>query len=91
MEYLPTDVLRVILRFIPRNNTAQIIYDSRYLLSLKYVRKFMYQGNTLYEQRIWNELTPVHLKSIFYGDTKKITRTEISKGQYINLKRLKII
>lgn len=91
MEDLPTDIQRVIVKFIPRNDTAQIIHDSRYLLSLKYVRRFMFGGNILYEHRIWNELKPVHLRSMFYGDTKKITRTEISKGQYIELRRWNLI
>ena len=91
MEDLPTDVQRVILRFIPRNDTAQIIHDSQHLLSLKYVRRFMFGENILYEQRIWDELKPVHLKSVFYGDTKKITRTQISKGQYVKLRYWNII
>lgn len=86
MELLPDEIKREIIRFIPRHDTAQIIHDSRYLLSLKYVRRFMFEDNPIYEQRIWDELKPVHLRSIFYGDTQKITRSKISKGQYIMLK-----
>lgn len=86
MELLPDEIKREIIRFIPRHDTAQIIHDSRYLLSLKYVRRFMFEDNPIYEQRIWDELKPVHLRSIFYGDTHKITRSKLSKGQYIMLK-----
>lgn len=86
MELLPDEIKREIIKFIPRHDTAQIIHDSRYLLSLKYVRRFMFEDNPIYEQRIWDELKPVHLRSIFYGDTQKITRSNISKGQYIMLK-----
>ena len=46
----------------------------------------MFEDNPIYEQRIWDELKPVHLRSIFYGDTHKITRSKLSKGQYIMLK-----
>lgn len=86
MEQLPDEVKRQIVRFIPRHDTAQIIHDSRYLLSLKYVRRYMFEENPLYEQRIWDELKPDHLRSIFYGDSQQIIRSQISKGQYIKLK-----
>lgn len=88
MENLPIEIQREIIRFIPRHNNAQIIHDSRHLLSLKYVRKFMFESNQLYEHRIWNELKPVHLRSVFYGDTQKIIRSRISKGQYIQLRTI---
>ena len=91
MENLPVELKREIIRYIPRNDTAQIIYDSSCNLSLTYVRRFMFEENPLYEERIWNELKPSHLKSLFYGDTKKITRNLISKGQYIHLRKIGVI
>lgn len=91
MEHLPIELKREIVKFIPRHDTAQIIHESRYLLSLTYVRRFMFEHNPVYEQRIWDELKPVHLRSMFYGDTQKITRSKISKGQYIKLRNTNII
>jgi hypothetical protein len=91
MGHLPVEIQREILHFIPRHPTAQIIYDSKHVLSLKYVRRFLFEDNLLYEKRIWDELNPVHLRSIFYGDTQNITRTQVSKGQYIQLKHYGII
>jgi hypothetical protein len=86
MEHLPIEVQRQIIKFIPRHDSAQIIYDSRYLLSLKYVRRFNFKDKPIYKQRIWDELKPAHMRSVFYGDSQKITRTQMSKGQYIHLK-----
>lgn len=86
MEHLPIDIQREIIKFIPRHDSAQIIYDSRHLLSLKYVRRFLFEDNPAYEKRIWDELKPTHLRSAFYGDAHKITRSQLSKGQYIYLK-----
>ena len=91
MEDLPIELKREIIKYIPRNDTAQIIYDSSRNLCLKYVRRYMFQDNPLYEDRIWNELKPVHLRSMFYGDTKRITRNLISKGQYIELRSIGVI
>lgn len=91
MENLPLDIQREIIRFIPRHDSAQIIYESRHLLGLTYVRRYVFEGNPLYEERIWNQLKPSHLKSLFYGDTKKITRNLISKGQYIHLRKIGVI
>ena len=85
MEQLPDEIKRVIIRFIPRHDAAQIIHESRNLLSLTYVRRFVFD-NPVYEERIWDELKPVHLRSIFYGDIQKITRSKVSKGQYISLR-----
>jgi hypothetical protein len=86
MEYLPIDVQREIIKFIPRHDSAQIIYDSRYLLSLKYLKMSYFKDKPIYKLRIWDELKPFHLRSVFYGDSQKITRTQISKGQYVRLK-----
>ena len=91
MEQLPIELKRQIIKFIPRHDTAQIIHESRYLLSLTYVRRYIFEDNPVYEQRIWDELKPIHLRSMFYGDTQKITRTKISKGQYIKLQNKNII
>ena len=91
MEDLPIELKREIIKYIPRNDTAQIIYDSSRNLCLKYVRRYMFQDNPLYEDRIWNELKPVHLRSMFYGDTKRITRNLISKGQDIELRSIGVI
>lgn len=92
MEQLPIELKRQIIKFIPRHDTAQIIHESRYLLSLTYVRRrYIFEDNPVYEQRIWDELKPVHLRSMFYGDIQKITRTKISKGQYIKLRNKNII
>ena len=55
MEHLPIEIQREIIKFIPRHDSAQIIYDSRYLLSLKYVRRFLFEDNPAYEKRIWDE------------------------------------
>jgi len=90
MNTLPNELKREIIKFIPRNDTAQIIYDSRHLLSLKYVRRFVFD-NSVYEDRIWNELKPVQLRSIFYGDTQKITRTNISRGQHVHLRHMNVL
>ena len=92
--YLPIDLQREIVGFIPRHPTAQIIYDSRNILSLNYVRRFNFE--TIYppcykRMFIWEELKPTNLKSVFYGDTKKIIRSNISKGQFIKLRSLGII
>ena len=86
MDALPDELKREIVKFIPRHDTAQMIHDSRYTLSLNYVRRFNYEDNLLYSQRIWEELKPINLKSVFYGDTHKITRSNISLGQYIQLR-----
>ena len=91
MENLPVELKREIIKYIPRNDTAQIIYDSSHNLCLTYIRRFQFEDNPLYEERIWNELKPSHLKSLFYGDTKKITRNLISKGQYIHLRKIGVI
>ena len=91
MEQLPIELKRQIIKFIPRHDTAQIIHESRYLLSLTYVRRYIFEDNPVYEQRIWDELKPVHLRSMFYGDIQKITRTKISKGQYTKLRNKNII
>lgn len=88
---LPYDVRREINRFIPRHDMAQIFYESSNTISLKYVRKYHFENNILNEKRIWKELSPVHLKSIYYGDQNKILRREISKAQHILLKKNKII
>tara|TARA_Y100000389_G_C17340916_1_gene453273 strand:+ start:744 stop:1019 length:276 start_codon:yes stop_codon:yes gene_type:complete len=89
MEQLPEDIKREIIRFIPRHDLAQIIHDSRCLISLTYVRRWMFDS-PVNEERIWGELNPVYLRSIFYGDTHKITRSKISKGQIIKLKRMRL-
>ncbi len=86
MDELPIELKREIVKFAPRHPTAQIMHDSRQTLSLNYVR------GTNYERMfIWEELKPSNLKSIFYGDTKIITRSNISKGQYVKLRNLGII
>jgi hypothetical protein len=92
MEQLPDDLLRMIIRFIPRNDTAQLIHNSE-LITLKYVRRYKFKVNEHYdyETRIWSELKPSHLKSVFYGDGRMIRRTAISKGQKIILKNIDII
>ena len=94
MDDLPIELKREIVKFAPRHPTAQIMHDSRQALSLNYVRRFKYENDHFpYYQRmfIWDELKPSKLKSIFYGDTQKITRSNISKGQYIKLRNLGII
>ena len=85
MEQLPIDVKREIVKFIPRHDTAQIIHDSRHNLSLYYIRGYKYENTPLYHKRIWQELKPETLKSLFYGDNKQITRSSVSKGQLIKL------
>lgn len=87
---LPIELQRLIIRFIPRNNTAELIHKSKHLLSLNYVRKIMFD-NPLYKSRIWQELKPVQLRSIFYGDTQQITRNCISKGEWYRLRRFNIV
>ena len=86
MDELPIELKREIVKFAPRHPTAQIMHDSRQTLSLNYVRWTNYE-----RMFIWEELKPSNLKSIFYGDTKIITRSNISKGQYVKLRNLGII
>lgn len=90
MERLPDELKREIIRFIPRNDTAQLIHDSK-SLSLKYVRRYMFQTNEHYEQRIWSELKPSRTMSVFYGDIRRIRRTTISLGQRVMLRSHGII
>lgn len=88
MNNLPIEIKRIIIKFIPRANSAQIIYDSKKYMALKYTRRFMF-SNPLYVERIWEYLKPSSLKSIFYGgDSKIIIRNSISKGQYIALRKI---
>uniref|UniRef100_A0AB39JG12 F-box domain-containing protein n=1 Tax=Florenciella sp. virus SA2 TaxID=3240092 RepID=A0AB39JG12_9VIRU len=91
MESLPLELQRIIIKFIPRNDCAQLIYDSKQELSLKYIRKYKF-GKQLYIDRIWEYLKPTSLKTIFYGGEKKlIVRNSISKGQYIHLNNMNIL
>ena len=90
MEDLPIELRRLIIRFIPRNDCAEIIHNSKKNLVLKYTRKYKFE-NQLYIDRIWNYLKPSALKCIFYGgDNKLIVRNSISKGQYVHLKKMNI-
>ena len=94
MMKLPIELEREIVKFTPRHPTAQIMYESRHTLSLNYVRKYKFKSDTNpYYQRmfIWEDLEPACFESIFYGDTKMITRSNISKGQYIKLRSLGIV
>jgi len=86
MENLPNELKREIVKFIPRHDTAQMIYDSSRNLSLYYVRMYKYEDRPLYHKRIWEELKPETLKSLFYGDSKQIIRSNVSKGQHIRLR-----
>lgn len=86
MEQLPIEIKREIVRFIPRHDTAQIIYDSRNSISLNYVRRYNYENYPLYEERIWDELKPEKLNTLFYGDQEMIVRSNVSKGQHIKLR-----
>lgn len=88
MENLPDELKREIVKFIPRHDSAQIIYESRHYLSLKYVRRYRLLDNPLYEQRIWKELKPTTLGTLFYGDSQQIARSDVSKGEHIKLKML---
>tara|TARA_Y100000389_G_scaffold178371_1_gene191487 strand:+ start:3459 stop:3734 length:276 start_codon:yes stop_codon:yes gene_type:complete len=91
MESLPVELQRIIVRFIPRNDCAQLIYDSKKDLSLKYTRKYKFEKQ-LYIDRIWEYLKPTSLKTIFYGgENKIIVRNSISKGQYIDLNNMNIL
>lgn len=98
METLPIELKREIVKFTPRHPAAQIMHDARQTLSLNYVRRYNFEDADFSQHQfghrrmfIWEELKPSNLKSIFYGDTKKITRSNISKGQYIQLRRLGVI
>ena len=86
MENLPDELKREIVKFIPRHDNAQIIHDSRHNLSLNYVRRFRYFENILYHKRIWEELKPTTLGTLFYGDNQKIIRSNVSKGEHIKLR-----
>jgi len=86
MTFLPIEIQKEIVQFIPRHPTAQIIHDSKHILSLNYVRRYKFDNNLLYKKRIWDELNPVNMRSLFYGDTQKIARSLVSKAQYIKLK-----
>lgn len=86
MEHLPIELKRVIVKFIPRHDAAQIIHDSGRNVSLYYVRRYKYEDRPLYHKRVWEELKPEALKSLFYGDSKHIIRSNVSKGQHIRLR-----
>ena len=62
---LPIELKRAILRFIPRNETAQIMHEQE-SLSLQYVRNYKY--SPLYKNLIWECLKPYQVKSLYYGD-----------------------
>lgn len=95
MEKLPIEMKRKIVKFIPRHPTAQMIYDSRHRLSLTYIRRYNFENDfpaTSLVRRmfIWEDLKPSNLKSTFYGDAYMIIRSNISRGQYIQLRHLGI-
>ena len=83
--FLPDDIISLIICFIPRNKTAEIIHKYSFNLKLRYVRKFAFYKSAC-KYNVWNDLKPSNLLSIFYGDKKHIIRSNISKGQFVKLK-----
>lgn len=101
---LPLELQREIIRFIPRNETAEAMYKSRYMLKLRYVRrKEFLQPLPSCKDNIWEDIVPFFrhnigadiapskLQSMYYGDIYKIIRTDITKGQYIALRKIGIL
>ena len=76
-DLLPEDLKRVVVRFLPRNDSAQLLHDMAGKLSLKYVRHFQIK----WALGINEELRPSLLRSIYYGCPEsplRIIRTKIS-------------
>ena len=89
-ELLPEDLQRVVVRFLPRNDTAQLLHDMAGKLSLKYVRQFQLDWHL---GHFW-ELRPSLLRSIYYGSIEsplRIIRTKISQKEKILLSEQNII
>ena len=87
LKCLPPELRRIIIRFIPRSKTAEIIHNSlSNVITLNYVRIYKYS-----DTEVWNELKPSTLQTLFYGDKKHIIRTGISKGESLRLMKYGII
>jgi len=88
---LPIDLRRYIIRFIQRSKSAEIIHKSFSKIRLNYVRNFRFTYNSIKKYNVWKELSPSSLQTLFYGDKKHIIRTNISKGEYMRLRKLGIL
>ena len=76
-ELLPDDLKRIVVGFLPRNETAQLLHDMAGKLSLNYVRKFQLPR----KWQINEELRPSLLRGIYYGCPElplRIIRTKLS-------------
>jgi hypothetical protein len=87
---LPTGVVGNVLTYIPRNHTAQLIYDAwqRGDLHLKYLRRFQIPDDDR-NAEIFGSLAPSVCGSTVYGDDDApmvIIRTHISVGERIRLR-----
>ena len=88
---LPADIIGHVITYIPRNKTAQIMYEANKngLLTLKYVRfeNFLVSANEETTNMIVS-LAPVSCGSTCYGDCESpmtIHRIDISSVQRISL------
>jgi hypothetical protein len=73
LKELPPELQRLVARFIPRHQIAQLFHDMKDSLTLKYVRLFQFE-----QEWLTNELRPYLLGSIYYG---RILRVKISQRE----------
>ena len=92
---LPEDIRRLIVSFVSRSKSAEIIYrsfsDVKLGTELKYVRVYKFTEDTYNKYNVWNDLKPTTLKSIYYGDKNVVRRVCISKGESLRLSQLGIM
>mmetsp|Transcript_21620 Transcript_21620/g.49810 ORF Transcript_21620/g.49810 Transcript_21620/m.49810 type:complete len:222 (-) Transcript_21620:236-901(-) len=84
---LPTDILRYVRSFLPRNDTAQIVHTAgkNNELGLRYLRNFQFSAGN--RRLVWSQLAPSTLGSDQYGDVHRITRHRISAGELQRLQK----
>lgn len=80
-DQLPVDLKREIIRYIPRNETAQLIHSAP-KLALYYIPNFMFDPP---HRSVWNDTRPSALGAMYYGNGAVI-RENITKGERIRVK-----
>ena len=89
-KQLPPGVIGNVLKYIPRNETAQLMMDAHKQdkLVLKYLRKYKVEEGH-YKDDLYSTLAPSVTGSNMYGDdgsTMKIVRSSISVGEKIRMR-----
>ena len=80
-DQLPLDLKREIIRYIPRNETAELIRGAP-KLALQYIPNFMFKARY---RSIWDDIRPSTLGTFYYGNGAVI-REKITKGERIRVK-----